>query len=204
LSWRVRAATRAVQKIPADAPQQCRVSLLRQARVTRDYGIPASCRVNIDQTNVVLQQGSGLTYAEVGSKQVAVIGQEEKRAFTIVVGASASGEALPFQAIWQGKSKRSLPVATARGQADAAQLGLQFDYSNTSTYWSTFELMKIYISGILVPYFLRQKALHSLPPDHPCILQLDAWSVHRGAELTGWLQDTYPWIFREFVPAGCT
>lgn len=50
LNWKPRAATRAGQKIPGDAEDQCRTSFLRQARLIRDLGIPATCRININQT----------------------------------------------------------------------------------------------------------------------------------------------------------
>ncbi|KIK77739.1 hypothetical protein PAXRUDRAFT_165845 [Paxillus rubicundulus Ve08.2h10] len=61
--------------------------------------------MNIDQTNVVLQPVTSSTYEEIGSKQVAIVRQEEKWVFTLVVGISAAGDLLPFQAIYQGKSK---------------------------------------------------------------------------------------------------
>jgi len=39
-----------------------------------------------------------------------VAGTEEKRAFTLVVGVSASDDVLPFQAIYKGKTSLSLPA----------------------------------------------------------------------------------------------
>jgi len=44
--------------------------------------------------------------------------------------------------------------------------------------------MKVYITSIIVPFFMQQKTLHGLPQDHPCILQ--------------------PWIIPDFMPAGFT
>ncbi|KAI0753046.1 hypothetical protein C8Q80DRAFT_1050465, partial [Daedaleopsis nitida] len=102
LGWSLRKATRAAQKIPDDAVEQCRDSFARQARAIDEYQIPAALRVNIDQTNIHLQSPSHVTYEKIGSKQVPLLGMEEKRAFTVVVGVSASGELLPFQAIRQG------------------------------------------------------------------------------------------------------
>ncbi|KIK76001.1 hypothetical protein PAXRUDRAFT_62464, partial [Paxillus rubicundulus Ve08.2h10] len=81
------------------------------------------------------------TYEEVGSKQVAVIGQEEKQAFTVVVGISASGCAIPFQIIYCGKTARSLPTKKTSQFREAQELGFKLRFSNTDTYWSTFELM---------------------------------------------------------------
>ena len=36
-----------------------------------------------------------------------------------------------------------------------------------------------------------------------CILQLDAWSVHR-TTYKEWIAKKYPWIIVDFIPAGCT
>jgi hypothetical protein len=55
-----------------------------------------------------------MTWNQTGSKQVAVVGMDEKQAFTLLVSVAADGTILPFQAIYQGKMKLSLPVATLR------------------------------------------------------------------------------------------
>ncbi|KAI0363458.1 hypothetical protein BV20DRAFT_1031266, partial [Pilatotrama ljubarskyi] len=204
MGWSLRKATRAAQKVPANATEQCRDSFARQARAVNEYAIPAELRVNIDQTNIQLQSPSHLTYEQIGAKQVSLLGAEEKCAFTLLVGISASGVVLPFQAIWQGKTTRSCPSPTAYEAATAAQLGFRFEPSMTSTYWSTFPLMQKYVRDILVPYFNTQREELELPRTHRCLLQLDVWSVHRGTEFRTWLSDTYPWIIRDFVPAGCT
>ncbi|EKM53853.1 uncharacterized protein PHACADRAFT_97784 [Phanerochaete carnosa HHB-10118-sp] len=116
-------ATRAAQKIPKDAPDLCRASFCRQALAICDHQIPAALRVNIDQAQCVLMNTCGRTYEVKNSKQVICIGKEEKRAFTILVGVSASGVALPFQAIWKGKSTGSLPSRSAPRYAEAEKLG---------------------------------------------------------------------------------
>ena len=46
-----------------------------------------------------------------GAKQVAVVGIEEKRAFTLMVSVAADGTILLFQAIYQGSTRNSLPSA---------------------------------------------------------------------------------------------
>ncbi|KAG1828743.1 hypothetical protein DFJ58DRAFT_719776 [Suillus subalutaceus] len=172
LNWTFRRATRAAQKTPSNANQLCLDQFYRLTLTIRDCAIfNASFYVNIDQTNIV----------EVGSKQVAVIGQEEKRAFTVVIGISASGDALPFQVIYCGKTARSLPSKTTPQFKDAQDWAFQLCFSNTDTYWSTFQLMCDYVRNILVPYWTRQKELVGAPDDQECILQLDVWSVHKGS-----------------------
>lgn len=205
LNWTFRRATRAAQKTPSNADQLCLDQFYRLTLTIRDCAIfDASFYVNIDQTNIVYQPANTATYEEVGSKQVAVIGQEEKRAFTVLVGISASGDALPFQVIYCGKTARSLPSKTTQQFKDAQDLGFELCFSNTDTYWSTFQLMCDYVRNILVPYWTRQKELVGAPDDQECILQLDVWSVHKSVQFRTWLDQQYPWIKYRFVPGGCT
>ncbi|KAH7917361.1 hypothetical protein BV22DRAFT_976149, partial [Leucogyrophana mollusca] len=205
LHWTFCRATRAAQKLPVNADQLCCEQFLCLALTMWDCAINhPSFYVNIDQTNIVYQPAKTGTFEEIGSKQVAVIGQEEKCAFTLVVGISSIGDLLPFQVIYGGKSLRSLPKRTSSQFAEATKLGFKVEFSNTDTYWSTFELMCRYVTDILVPYWTRQKILHGASPDQECILQLNVWVVHRSVAFRTWLDTTYTWIKYRFVPANCT
>ncbi|EIW77811.1 hypothetical protein CONPUDRAFT_30544, partial [Coniophora puteana RWD-64-598 SS2] len=96
-----------------------------------------------DQTQVVMANTSTTMFEIKGSKQVAVVGKEEKCAFTTVVGVSASGELLPTQFIFKGQTARALSSLMAPGQAEAFCLG--FIYSlNKENYWSNFDTMEEY------------------------------------------------------------
>lgn len=68
-----------------------------------------------------------------GSKQVAIVREEEKCAFTLLVSVVSDGTLLPFQTIHQGKTIKSVPNPKA--------VGFHFEYSSTDTYWSTQETM---------------------------------------------------------------
>ncbi|EKM49582.1 uncharacterized protein PHACADRAFT_106616, partial [Phanerochaete carnosa HHB-10118-sp] len=204
LQWSIRKATRAAQKIPKNTPELCRASFCCQALAIRDLQIPDALRVNIDQAQCVLMDTCGWTYEVKNSKQVTCIRKEEKRAFTILVGVFASGVALPFQAIWKGKTAGSLPSRSARGYAEAEKLGFHFESSMSDNYWSTFATMCSYITHILVPYFNSIKEQLGLLPDQECILELDVWSVHRSEQFRTWMKAAYPWIILDFVPGGCT
>ncbi|KIO18300.1 hypothetical protein M407DRAFT_84106, partial [Tulasnella calospora MUT 4182] len=103
LNWTWRQATKAAQKLPVDAAQQTRRTFLRMAATIRDETIDPCFIINADQTQVVYYSGTQKTYAPRGSKQVAVVGQEEKRAFTLMVAVSQDGSVLPFQAVYQGR-----------------------------------------------------------------------------------------------------
>lgn len=148
--------------------------------------------------------GSQSTWSSSGARQVNVLGLEEKRAFTLLVAASMSGDVLRFQAIYSWKTPRSLPDRLAPGFARAMELGFVVQQSNTSTYWSTQETMQHLVSNILAPYFLRQCVQHNLPDSQQCILQIDCWSVHCSEEFRTWMFTNYPWIIIQYIPGGCT
>ncbi|EIW73807.1 hypothetical protein CONPUDRAFT_32007, partial [Coniophora puteana RWD-64-598 SS2] len=103
LNWVTRAGTKAAQKTPEDASRQLLQLFFRLALTIRDYDIPdASLVVNFDQTQVIVAHNDNRTYDQRGAKQVAITNKEEKRAWTAVVGVSASGEVLPLQVIMKG------------------------------------------------------------------------------------------------------
>ncbi|KIJ38219.1 hypothetical protein M422DRAFT_146807, partial [Sphaerobolus stellatus SS14] len=204
LNWSDRATTRATQNVPVDAPAQIRRSFIHQAKLIRDFNIPDELRVNADQQQTHFQMGSDRTWAPSGDKQVAGVGKEEKRAFTLLVAVSASGELLPFQAIWDGVHIRSLPKLAPEIATEFRKLGFLLELSKTNTYWSTEETMKNWVINVLVPYFLHKKKKLGLPEDQECLWQLDIWAIHRSLQFRNWMRRQYPWIILEYVPGGCT
>lgn len=206
MDWSHRMPTKAAQKLPQNADELTFASVMRLCLAIRDNTITAALRVNSDQTNVIYQGGSRFTYNQRGAKQVAVVGEEEKRAFTVFVGVSASGVALPFQVIFKGKSRESLPRRSSPLYDEAVEIGMRFEFSNTDTYWSTLQTMKDYVIYILVPYFKTEMIKADIPLDYTqiCIWQIDVWSVHKSKAFREWMAEHYPWIQLEYVPGGCT
>lgn len=101
--------------------------------------MPAELVINADQTGVVLLPAGKETWAERGAKQVAGVVKEEKRQYTLTVGSASSGDMLPFQAIWSGKTAKSLPEARLR--AGAEKQGHRW-VPGGERHWSTLETMK--------------------------------------------------------------
>ena len=204
MSWSLRAATQAAQKRPKDWEDQCERSFFRKAYAIKEYDIHASLYVNSDQTQVVYAPGNRLTYNPTGAKQVAVVGIEEKRAFTLMVSVAADGTILPFQAIYRGSTKISLPSAASPHYKDAMAAGFLLEFSGTKTYWSNHKTMHTFVDNILAPYFAHRKIELGLPPEQKSLWQIDVWSVHRSEEFRGWMRTNHPNIILDFVPGGCT
>ena len=205
LHWSLCRATRPAQKIPDNVDDILHRAILRHAFSIRNFHIPAALRVNTDQTQVTLQQGGNITYNEMNARQVIAHGQDEKRAFTLVVGVSASGVLLPFQSVWAGKTRASLPSPTGAYYSEAAELNFKFKFSGKQqNYWSTEATMQSYVSDILVPYLLQQMRDLDLPLHSPSIWQIDCWTVHTSKSFRAWMANTYSWIILHYVPGGCT
>jgi hypothetical protein len=149
LGWSRRRGTKAGQKVPKNAPKLLKEAYLRIALIIRDEDVLPQFFVNSDQTQVIYSAGQCLTWAETGAKQVSIIGMEEKRALTVMVGVCMDGTLLELQLIYQGATKVSLPRQNAPHYAEAQQLGFLFEPSKTNTYWSTHETMQSYVKKIL-------------------------------------------------------
>ncbi|KAJ7815544.1 hypothetical protein B0H13DRAFT_2381017 [Mycena leptocephala] len=187
LVWSMRKGTKAAQKLPPDAEDQCEDVFLRRAWTIKEHRIPAALVVNADQTGVVYLPGSRMTYAPRGSKQVGLIGNEEKRTFMALLAVSAAGEALPIQCVYEGKTSRSIPSksATSRQECDDAKF-------------------RFWVDDVLVPYLNAQRERLSLPLSQKALVIIDVWSVHRSREFQDWLRKNHPNILVDFVPGGCT
>jgi len=66
---------------------------LRLAVDIRDHLIPVSCGANGDQTGYTFSQPGVFTYDPTRTNQVTIVGKDDKRSFTIMIGVSMSGEA---------------------------------------------------------------------------------------------------------------
>lgn len=204
MGWSMRKATQAAQKKPLDWEDQCERSAIRKAYLIKEHDIPASLWVNADQTQVVYAPGNRMTWTQTGSKDVSVVGVEEKRAFTLMVSVAANGTVLPFQAIYSGATHRSCPDPDAPFYTEAISAGFRLKFSGTKTYWSNQITMRSYVNNILAPYFEAEKERLTLPKTQKSLWQLDVWSVHRSEEFRTWMKKTHPTIILDFVPGGCT
>ena len=119
MSWSLRRSTRPGKKVPDGVTYILTDAFLRLVHTISENNITITITVNTDQTLVTYAAGASETYAPRGSKQVEVVGKDEKQGFTLVVGISMSGKALPFQAIYAGITPCSLPSANTPGYNEA-------------------------------------------------------------------------------------
>jgi len=104
-----------------------------------------------------------------------------------------SGELLPLQLIFQGKTEKCLPAHTPQTR-DAG-----FHLTQSENHWSSLQTMKDYVEAVIVPYVKQHGGA-----DKRVLLVLDVWAVHKSGEFRRFLRQQHPNIHLLFVPARCT
>lgn len=72
--------------------------------------VPPPLIINFDQTNANFVPVSEWTLAKEGSKQVSIVTIDDKREMTVLLSCSMSGELLPPQLIYAGRTPHCHPV----------------------------------------------------------------------------------------------
>jgi len=109
--------------------------------------VPSELVINWDQTGINYIPVASWTMAEEGSKRVELIGKDDKRQLTALYACSMSGDFLPIQLVYQGKTDKSLP---------RFQFPSDWNVACTANYWCNESTMRQYIQRIILPY-LDQK-----------------------------------------------
>ena len=80
--------------------------------VVKMEDITAKLVINFISTRQYVPMSSW-TLEKEGSKRVAIVGKDNKQQITAVTGCSMSGDVLPFQLIYEGKTSQCLPSLAA-------------------------------------------------------------------------------------------
>jgi hypothetical protein len=207
MQWTHRLGTTAASKVPLDWIDQG-VKMAKRIAV-KVYGLNISLSVknsfhkslliNFDQTGMQFVNTGKCSFAAKGSKDIAIIGMEDKRQITVVVGSSANGDMLPLQLIFTGKTNECHPPHTS------STTNARFHLTHSINHWSNQETMDQYVEHVLLPYLKCKIAEHNLPPDSKLIVNLDCWSVHKSAEFRSLIKSKYnKSLVLVYVPPNCT
>lgn len=184
----------------------------RLAIRAREFNITPDLVVNADQTGWHLAPHRGKTLAQRGARSISMISHNDKRQVTMMVALTASGEMLPLQFVFKGKTDK------VKGKAHlhyTAKHDWLFS-TNPDTHWASLNTMKEWVGKVLHPYFCQKLVeKHLLKPfsgksvkggdiEQRCVLIIDCWKVHISKAFTTWMKKNYPYILLLFVPARCT
>ena len=128
-----------------------------------------------------------------GSRQVPVVGKEDKREITVLLTVTATGKLLPPQVIYQGKTPGCHPKVTFPSSCNIM---------HSESHWSTEEMMLEYVDQVLVPCVSQTRQELELADDHPALAIFDVFRAHRCESFLKTLCTHN--IHQVFVLAGCT
>jgi hypothetical protein len=104
-----RKGTKAAKKVPANFEDIRAAFLNRVHDKVQQYQIPPELIANFDETGAPYIPVSDWTMEEQGANQVPMFGYDDKRQMTVFLGIAASGDLLPCQLIYEGKTNLCHP-----------------------------------------------------------------------------------------------
>ena len=155
--------------------------------------IPPELVINFDQTGVYYVPVSSWSMEVEGAKRVEVVGKDDKRQITAIFGISMSGDFLPIQLVYQGKTAKCLP---------SFNFPPSWDITFSENHWSNTQTMVSYFEKVIFPYLQEKKAELKLEPDHPALLLFDNFKAQCTEDILK-LLDTKN-IDVVIIPASCT
>ena len=132
------------------------------------HSIPDELIINADQTPSKYVPTANVTMADKSSKHVAKKGANDKRGITVTLGESLSGEILPMQLIYKGKTNRLL---------SSVKFPAGFALTYNEKHWSNEKEALNFIQVILCPYIKDVKERLGLDVSQKSLLLWDAFKA---------------------------
>ena len=101
---------------------------------------------------------------QAGSKRVEIVGKDDKRQLTALFGCTMSGDFLPPQLVYQGKTNRCLPRYTFPSN---------WDITCTENHWCNEQTRRRYIMNIPMSYLAQKRMEPNLAGDQHALLIFD-------------------------------
>lgn len=126
--------------------------------------IPPSLVINWDQTAIQYVPTASWTMEQEGTRIVEIAGKDDKRQITAVLASTMSGDLLPLQLVYQGKTPHCLPQV---------EFPTKWHITYTENHWCNQVTMKEYINNIILPYVKQKREDLMLSVDYPAVVIFD-------------------------------
>ena len=190
----LRVCTTKMRELPVDFEAKKEIYLRIGADLINRYNVPAQLVINGDETAVLLVNRATTTRSAEGVKRVKILGMgDDKAQITTTIFVTESGDVLPYQMIFTGKTPRCHPTS---GKPDDCL------WTHTESHWQSVKTYLEVIEKIVIPYKNNVIQTLQLPPDQVTILKHDLHFTHKDASVLKYLKDNF--IAPLFVPAACT
>lgn len=189
-----RKGTKSVKTLPSDFEDIKSKFVEKVNSVVKKYNVPDTLVLNWDQTGCQMVPGGEWTMDLKGSNQVSISGLDDKRQITVLLAVTKSGEMLPPQVIYAGKTERCLPKV---------DFPPEWDIYYTESHWSNEDSMLRFVKKVVIPYVNKIRELLPLVQvNQTAIALFDVYKAHRGETLLSLLKENG--IIPLFIPAACT
>ena len=149
--------------------------------------------VNWDHTALHYVPVSLWNMEKKGSTRVPIAGIDDKRQVTTVLACSMTGEFLPPQVIYQGKSTCSLP---------SYKLPADWDVTYTPKHWANEETSLQYLQKIILPFIEQKREELGLSASHPVLVLFDHFKGQTTEQCLKFLEGHH--IHHVLIPENCT
>ena len=134
--------------------------------VINDHDTSKDLIVNLDQTPLSYVRPGKYTFNPKGAKTVPIKGIDDKRQITATFVISMTGEFLPIQLIYEGKTKRCLPNFN---------FPAGFNVTFSDSHWSNTEKSKELFKDIIFPYLEKVKVNLKYPKEQLSLIIMDTF-----------------------------
>ena len=155
--------------------------------------IPPEMILNWDQTGLNLIPSSSWTMEQRGARRVEITGLNDKRMITAVFCGTLTGDFLPIQLVYQGKTDRCHPKYN---------FPEDWHITHSPNHWSTEETMKDYLDHVVFPYIDGVRASCDLSHNYPALAIFDNFKGQVTDDILQLLEDHNVHSVR--LPANCT
>ena len=170
MGYKARAGTTSRPPVPFGLFSESRFEYLSSILETvKQYAILPQLIFNADQTPCSYVSVGKMTMAKKGDKSIPIKGLTDKRNITLTFVVSFTGEFLPMQIIYGGKTNRSQPrrIEFSKG----------FNVTQNPRHWSNEEETIKFIKHIINPRVISIRKELGLPEDQSALL---IWDVFKG------------------------
>ena len=158
-----------------------------------NFDIPHSLVINIDQTPLKYVPVSQETMAKHGSSSVTNEGSDDKRMITGTFAITLSGNFLPIQLIYGGKTNQSIPRVAFPSE---------FCLSANPKHFSNTEESLKFLDKVIIPYVVNERKKLDLPENQKALMVMDVFTGQTTDAVVKQYQDNNILIVN--VPANMT
>ena len=155
--------------------------------------VPSELIINWDQTGIHYVPVAAWTMEKEGSKRVEIVGVDDKRQITAVFAGTLTGDFLPPQLIYKGKTPKCLPPV---------DLPSDWHVTFSHNHWSNESSMRDYIDKIILPYVRNKREELKLHPAHPALVIFYKFTGQGTESILTLLEENHVNVV--MVPANCT